>query len=513
VKVQRALISVFNKSGLEAFARALTDMGVEIVSTGGTARLLSDCGIPVTQVEEVTGFPEMLDGRVKTMHPKIQAGILARRDVPEHMETIAKHGIKPIDLVVVSLYPFEEVAGRRGVTEDVVIENIDIGGPTMIRAAAKNHGGVAVVTDHEDYDAVLEELKENGCELSHETCRKLATKAFHKTAHYDFVIANWFSEMEGDFPHHIMRDFEKVMELKYGENPHQRAAYYAEVGARHHLLSMVTQLHGKQLSFNNLYDLHAARSLCEEFTLPCVTIVKHNNPCGVGLAENAAAAYDKAYACDPVSAYGSVIAVNRGVDKALAERLAELFVEVLFAPSYDDEALEILSRKADIRILVNNERRKINQGEFDMKRVSGGVLVQDKDAALDERDEMEVVSTRHPDEREWGDLIFAFRVAKHVKSNSIVIAKDLATLGVGAGQMSRLDSTRIAIDKARGDLKGAVIGSDAFFPFPDAVEMAIENGVTAFMQPGGSKRDDDSVKACDAKGAAMVFAGRRHFLH
>jgi phosphoribosylaminoimidazolecarboxamide formyltransferase/IMP cyclohydrolase len=513
VKVQRALISVFNKSGLEAFARALTDMGVEIVSTGGTARLLSDCGIPVTQVEEVTGFPEMLDGRVKTMHPKIQAGILARRDVPEHMETIAKHDIKPIDLVVVSLYPFEEVAGRRGVTEDVVIENIDIGGPTMIRAAAKNHDGVAVVTDHGDYDAVLEELKANDCELSLETCRQLATRAFHKTAHYDFVIANWFSELEGDFPRYIMRDFEKVMELKYGENPHQRAAYYAEVGMRHHLLSMVTQLHGKQLSFNNLYDLHAARSLSEEFTLPCVTIVKHNNPCGVGLAENAAAAYDKAFACDPVSAYGSVIAVNRTVDKELAERLSELFVEVLFAPGYDDEALDILSRKADIRILVNNERRKTNYGEFDLKRVSGGILIQDKDADREERDEMEVVSKRHPNEREWGDLIFAFRVAKHVKSNSIVIAKDLATLGVGAGQMSRLDSTRIAIDKVRNESNGAVIGSDAFFPFPDAVELAIESGVTAFMQPGGSKRDDASVKACDAKGAAMVFAGRRHFLH
>jgi len=327
------------------------------------------------------------------------------------------------------------------------------------------------------------------------------------------VIANWFSEMEGDFPHHIMRDFEKVMELKYGENPHQRAAYYAEVGARHHLLSMVTQLHGKQLSFNNLYDLHAARSLCEEFTLPCVTIVKHNNPCGVGLAENAAAAYDKAYACDPVSAYGSVIAVNRGVDKALAERLAELFVEVLFAPSYDDEALEILSRKADIRILVNNERRKTNQGEFDMKRVSGGVLVQDRDAALDERDEMEVVSTRHPDEREWGDLIFAFRVAKHVKSNSIVIAKDLATLGVGAGQMSRVDSVKIAKMKSLLPTHGTVLASDAFFPFRDGVDMAAEAGVTAIIQPGGSVRDEEAIQAANEHGIAMIFTGKRHFKH
>ena len=334
MKVKRALISVFNKSGVESFAKALTDMGVTVISTGGTAKLLKDSGIPVTLVEEVTGFPEMLDGRVKTMHPRLMAGVLARRDVPEHMQTIAEHDIEPIDMVVCSLYPFEEVAGRRGVEDEVVIENIDIGGPSMIRAAAKNHAGVAVVTSHEDYDAILDELKESG-ELSYETLRELATKAFHRTAHYDFVIANWFSEAEDDFPDYVMRDYEKVLELKYGENPHQRAAYYAEVGLRQHLLSQVTQLHGKQLGFNNLYDLNAARGICDEFTLPCVTIIKHNNPCGCALAENLAAAYDKAYACDPVSAFGSVIAVNRTVDVPLAERLAELFVEVLFAPGYD----------------------------------------------------------------------------------------------------------------------------------------------------------------------------------
>ena len=336
MKVKRALISVFNKSGVESFAKGLTDMGVTVISTGGTARLLKDSGIPVTLVEEVTGFPEMLDGRVKTMHPRLMAGVLARRDVPEHMQTIAEHGIEPIDMVVCSLYPFEEVAGRRGVEDQVVIENIDIGGPSMIRAAAKNHAGVAVVTSHEDYGEVLDELKETG-ELSYETLRELATKAFHRTAHYDFVIANWFSETEGDFPDYVMRDYEKVLELKYGENPHQRAAYYAEVGLRQHLLSQVTQLHGKQLGFNNLYDLNAARDICDEFTLPCVTIIKHNNPCGCALAENLAAAYDKAFACDPVSAFGSVIAVNRTVDVPLAERLAELFVEVLFAPGYEPD--------------------------------------------------------------------------------------------------------------------------------------------------------------------------------
>jgi len=512
VKVKRALISVFNKSGVEAFAKGLTEMGVTVISTGGTAKLLKDSGIPVTLVEEVTGFPEMLDGRVKTMHPRLMAGVLARRDVPGHMETIAEHDIEPIDMVVCSLYPFEEVAGRRGVEDQVVIENIDIGGPSMIRAAAKNHAGVAVVTSHEDYDAVLEELRETG-ELKYETLRELATRAFHRTAHYDFVIANWFSEAEGDFPDYLMRDYRKVMELKYGENPHQRAAYYSEVGLRRHLLSRVTQLHGKQLGFNNLYDLDAARAICDEFTLPCVTIIKHNNPCGCALAENLATAYDKALACDPVSAFGSVIAVNRAVDVPLAERLAELFVEVLFAPDYDEAALEILRRKADIRILRTEERRQTNPGEFDHKRVSGGILVQDMDGDSEERDEMTVATRRHPSEREWGDMIFAFRVAKHVKSNAIVLAKDLATVGVGAGQMSRVDSTRIAIEKARSSLDGAVVGSDAFFPFADAVELAIGSGVSAFMQPGGSKGDEAAVAACDEHGAAMVFTGRRHFLH
>ncbi len=512
MKVKRALISVFNKSGVEAFARGLTDMDVTVISTGGTAKLLKDSGVPVTLVEEVTGFPEMLDGRVKTMHPRLMAGILARRDAPNHMAAITAHDIEPIDMVVCSLYPFEEVANRRGVEDQVVIENIDIGGPSMIRAAAKNHAGVAVVTSEDDYDAVLDELRTRG-ELSQETLRELAGKAFHRTARYDAAIADWFGEVEGDFPEHMLHDYKKTMDLKYGENPHQRAAYYTEVGLRRHLLSRVTQLHGKQLGFNNLYDLDAARAICDEFTLPCVTIIKHNNPCGCALAEDIAVAYDKAFECDPASAFGSVIAVNRPVDVPLAERLAELFVEVLCAPAYDEAAFEILQRKADLRILLNEERRQTNPGEFDHKRVSGGVLVQDKDGASEERDEMTVAGARHPSEDEWGDMIFAFRVAKHVKSNAIVIAKDLATVGIGAGQMSRVDSTRIAIDKARRSLEGAAVGSDAFFPFPDAVELAIDGGVTAFMQPGGSKGDEAAVAACDRRGAAMVFTGRRHFLH
>lgn len=517
MNVRRALISVYDKTGVVDFARGLTELGVQIVSTGGTARLFKENAVPVTLVEEVTGFPEMLDGRVKTMHPRLMGGVLARRDVPQHMETIAAHDIAPIDLVCVSLYPFEQVAASRGVEEADVIENIDIGGPSMIRAAAKNHNGVAVVTSRDDYDAVLAELRDSG-ELSYETLRRLAAKAFLTTAHYDIAIANWFAETEDGLPDNYLAHYVKQADLSYGENPHQRAAYYTESGRRHHLLSRVEQLHGKKLSFNNLYDLHAARSLCAEFTLPCVVMVKHNNPCGCALGDSLAAAYDKALACDPVSAFGSVIAVNRPVDKATAERLNKLFVEVLLAPGYEAEALEILKSKENIRILHNTERRELNPGEFDGKHVLGGILVQDKDNDVEERDGMTVQTDKHPTEQEWGDLLFAYRVAKHVKSNAIVFAKDLATVGVGAGQMSRVDSTNIAIMKATENLgadalKGSVVGSDAFFPFPDAVNEAIDAGATAFIQPGGSKGDEAALAACQERGAAMVFSGRRHFLH
>lgn len=513
MNVRRALISVYDKEGVVDFARGLVELGVSIVSTGGTARLLREQNVPVTLVEEVTGFPEMLDGRVKTMHPRLQGGILARRDVPEHMQTIKDHGIEPVDMVVVSLYPFEKVAAQRGVDEQTVIENIDIGGPSMIRAAAKNHSGVAVVTDKADFAPLLEELRANGAQLSEQTLRHLASKAFQTTAHYDIAIANWFLEADEGLPANYFAHYQKQMDLSYGENPHQRAAYYTESGRRHHLLSRVEQLHGKQLSFNNLYDLHAARSLCAEFTLPCVVIIKHNNPCGCALGDTLASAYDKALACDPLSAFGSIIAVNRPVDVPTAERLAELFVEVIFAPGFEEEALGILTRKENIRILHNTERREINPGEYDGKHVLGGILVQDKDNDAEERGGMKVVSTKHPSDKEWGDLVFAYRVAKHVKSNAIVFARDLATIGVGAGQMSRVDSTRIAIEKALSSLEGSVVGSDAFFPFPDAVELAIDAGATAFIQPGGSKGDEAALEVCERRGAAMVFTGRRHFLH
>ncbi len=513
MKVTRALVSVSNKIGLDKFAEALAGMGVEIISTGGTAAFLRDKGIQVTPVEEITGFPEILDGRVKTLHPAIHAGLLADRDNHDHMLTLKEQGIKPIDMVVVNLYPFEEVAGRRGVTEEEIIENIDIGGPTIVRAASKNFRHVAVVTDPRRYQEVAEEMQANDNQLSLDTLRSLATQTFHTVAHYDFVIANWFSEGVDDFAPFMLLDFEKVQDLRYGENPHQRAAYYAEVNARRHLLSRITQLHGAELSFNNLLDLNAARELLREFSLPAAVIIKHGNPCGVAVAEEIGSAYRKALAADPVSAFGSVVALNRIVDEELAETLSKKFIEVLFAPGYVAEAVEILSQKERIRLLVNEERRKAVTGERDYHRVIGGLLVQDKDTGVDERDTMDVVTKRHPTEKEWGDALFAWRVAKHVRSNAIVIANDLATVGIGAGQMSRVDSMNIALDKSVGELKGASVASDAFFPFTDALDLAIPKGITCIIQPGGAQRDEEVIKLCDEHDLAMIFTHTRHFRH
>jgi phosphoribosylaminoimidazolecarboxamide formyltransferase/IMP cyclohydrolase len=513
LKVTRALISVTNKIGLDKFAEALADRGIEIISTGGTAAYLQDKGIEVTPVEQVTGFPEILDGRVKTLHPVIHAGLLADRENHEHMLTLKEQGIKPIDMVVVNLYPFEEVAGRRGVTEAEIIENIDIGGPTIIRAASKNFKHVAVVTDPRRYPEIIEEMSGSDNQLSIETLRNLATQTFHTVAHYDFVIANWFSEGVDDFPPFMLLDFEKVQSLRYGENPHQRASYYAEVNARRHLLSRITQLHGADISFNNLLDLNAARELLREFSLPAAVIIKHGNPCGVAVAEDIVSAYRKALAADPVSAFGSVVALNRIVDQELAEFMAKKFIEVLFAPGYVAEAVETLSQKERIRLLVNEERRKAVSGERDYRRVMGGLLVQDKDSGVDERDTMEVVTKRHPTEKEWGDALFSWRVAKHVRSNAIVIANELATLGIGAGQMSRVDSMNIALDKSQGELKGASVASDAFFPFTDALDLAIPKGVTCIIQPGGANRDEEVIKLCDEHDLAMIFTHARHFLH
>jgi phosphoribosylaminoimidazolecarboxamide formyltransferase/IMP cyclohydrolase len=512
VKVKRALVSVSNKSGLEPFVRELIDLGVEVISTGGTAKHLRDAGLKITGISEVTGFPEIMDGRVKTLHPAIHGGILADRSKPAHMQAIEDLGIKPIDLVVVNLYPFEETVAERGVSEAEAVENIDIGGPSMVRSAAKNFSGVAIVTDPADYEEVLKELKLNQGELSPETRRRLAAKAFHHTAHYDSAIARWFGEQEADFPPHLMLDLAKIQELRYGENPHQRASWYSEVGPGGTLTAAVDQLHGGALSFNNLLDLDSARRCLEEFALPCCVIVKHNNPCGVAVAETAAAAYEKALSCDPVSAFGGVIVVNRPVDDALAKLLSTNFIEVLWAPSYSDEALQVLTGKENIRILTGQINRD-TCGSFDMKRVYGGMLVQDWDCEVDQRENMQVVSTRTPTEAEWGDLLFAWRVAKHTKSNAIILAKDLMTIGVGAGQMSRVDSANLAVNRARFPLTGSVVASDAFFPFPDALEVCADAGATCAIHPGGSKRDDESLALAEARGMAMVMTGRRHFKH
>ena len=516
VRIRRALLSVSDKRGLVDFARGLVDLGVEIVSTGGTARELEEHGIDTRPVEDYTGFPEILGGRVKTLNPRIYAGLLAVRSDDEHIETLTAHEVEPIDLVCVNLYPFERVSGQRGVEDAEVIENIDIGGPTLIRAAAKNNAFAAVVVGPESYDAVLDELQESDGRLSLRTRQSLAMEAFAYTARYDASISRWFAEREEDFPAQYTRSFEKVLDLSYGENPHQRAAYYAETGARTHLMSMVSKLHGKELSFNNLLDLDSGRRLIQEFELAAAAIIKHNNPCGAAVGAGLGDAFDKALATDPQSAFGGVFCFNRPVDRALAEKLSEMFVEAVFAPGYDEDALELLQQKPNVRLLQNQERRTTPVSEHDFKRVRGGLLAQDRDTGLELREEMQVATSRKPSEEEWGELLFGMRVCKHVRSNAIVMTKGLGTVGIGAGQMSRVDSVRIAVDKAGAaglDLDGAALASDAFFPFADGPQLAIEAGVRAIIQPGGSQRDQEVVEACDAADVAMVFTARRHFRH
>jgi phosphoribosylaminoimidazolecarboxamide formyltransferase/IMP cyclohydrolase len=514
VRIRRALLSVSDKRGVVEFARGLADLGVEIVSTGGTAKELADAGLSVRAIDDFTGFPEIMDGRVKTLHPKLYAGLLAVRDNPEHLTATAENDIEFVDLVCVNLYPFEQTAARRGVSDAEVIENIDIGGPTMIRAAAKNFAFAAVVVNPESYDAVLQELGESDGQLSLATREALAAEAFATTARYDTAISRWFGEKNEDFPPQFVRAYEKVTDLTYGENPHQRAAYYSQVGARAHLLSMVKQHHGKQLSFNNLLDLEAAQTIVRDFEVPACVIVKHNNPCGVALGATPLEAYRNAFQCDPLSAFGGVIAFNRPVDKPTAEALNQQFIEVLVAPAYEAEALTVLQQKQNIRILEDGESRMSLVGEPEIRQVSGGLLVQDRDTALDPREAMDVVTAKQPTDREWEDLLFSWRVAKHVKSNAIVLVQGLKTVGIGAGQMSRVDSVRLALEKCRLDSPaGSVLASDAFFPFADGPALAIEAGITAVIQPGGSIRDDEVVAAADEAGIAMVMTHRRHFRH
>jgi phosphoribosylaminoimidazolecarboxamide formyltransferase/IMP cyclohydrolase len=507
-KIQRALLSVTDKSGIADFARQLRELGVELISTGGTAKLLRDAGIEVKDVADVTGFPEMLDGRVKTMHPRITGGILAVRGNADHVRALQEHGIQPIDMVVVNLYQFEKAAAKAGVTLDELIENIDIGGPTMIRSAAKNFQDVAVVVSPGDYAAIADEMRASGGAIARETRWRLAQKAFRTTAEYDSAITARLAQVDGLPPLPARLDIraEKLMDLRYGENPHQAAALY---GTRADGIAGAEQLHGKELSYNNLVDLDAAWQLVNEFTSPAAAIIKHTNPAGCAEQKTLAEAYRKALECDPVSAFGGVIGFNLPVDAETAQEVAKLFAEAIAAPDYSAEALAILKAKKNLRLM----RVTAAAESLVVKSISGGFLAQTPDTHRLDRAATEVKTQRAPTEAEWTALEFAWKVAKHVKSNAIVYARAGQAVGVGAGQMSRVDSVKIGAMKAVLPLAGTVVGSDAFFPFPDGVEEAAKNGATAVIQPGGSVKDADVIAAADRLGLAMVFTGVRHFRH
>jgi phosphoribosylaminoimidazolecarboxamide formyltransferase / IMP cyclohydrolase len=521
-KIERALISVSDKSGLVEFARFLAERDVAILSTGGTAKTLLAAGIPATEVATHTGFPEIMDGRVKTLHPKIHGGILARRDQAAHRQAMADHEIPPIDLVVINLYPFEASVAK-GARRDECIENIDIGGPALIRAAAKNQDYVAVVTDPVDYDAVMAEMTAMDGATSLALRRRLASLAFARTAAYDAAIARWMQGEERDpFPRRFVLAGDRRQLLRYGENPHQQAAFYSTADQRRGIATS-RQLQGKELSYNNLNDTDAAYELVAEFAEPAVVIVKHANPCGVALGPSLLAAWPRALACDPVSAFGGIVAVNRPLDEGLAGELAKLFLEVVIAPAVEHRAQILLAAKGNLRLLEAGGLPDPAAPGPSLKLLSGGFLLQDRDNGRVQPGDLRTVTKRKPTERELADLIFAFRVAKHVKSNAIVYAKDGATVGIGAGQMARVDSSRIAAWKAReaaeaaGETeprtKGSVVASDAFFPFADGLLAAAEAGATAVIQPGGSMRDAEVIEAADAAGLAMVFTGIRHFRH
>lgn len=510
--VKRALISVSNKEGLIPFAKQLAELGVEIISTGGTKRALEEAGVPVISISDVTGFPEILDGRVKTLHPAIHGGILAVRGDERHQAALAEHGIHPIDLVVVNLYPFQQTIAKPDVTLAEAIENIDIGGPTMVRAAAKNYADVAIVVDPADYRTVIEELKTTGS-IQAKTRQKLAAKAFRHTAAYDAMIAEYLTNLAGeDYPETLTITYTKKQSLRYGENPHQSAAFYAKpLGAAFSMANAV-QLHGKELSYNNINDANAAINLIREFQEPAVAAIKHMNPCGVGVGATLLEAFTKAYEADPVSIFGGIIAVNREVDRETAERMHDIFLEIVIAPSFSDEALAILTQKKNIRLLTLDFTAP-NGKEKTLVSVNGGVLVQAADTYTLADAEWNVVTKREPTEKEREQLRFAWNVVKHVKSNAIVLAKNGMTVGVGAGQMNRVGAAKIAIEQAGEQAAGAVLASDAFFPMDDTVEAAAKAGITAIIQPGGSIRDADSIRKADEYGIAMVFTGVRHFKH
>jgi phosphoribosylaminoimidazolecarboxamide formyltransferase/IMP cyclohydrolase len=520
--IARALLSVSDKTGLVDFARALSSRGIALISTGGTARTIAEAGLPVTDVASVTGFPEMLDGRVKTLHPAVHGGILARRDVPEHLAAIGEHGIQPIDLVVVNLYPFAETVARGAGFEECV-ENIDIGGPSLIRAAAKNHDSVTVVTDPADYGAVLEELAAHDGATTLALRRRLAGLAYARTGAYDAAIAQWFARVQDEtFPETLAIGGRLKQRLRYGENPHQAAAFYVG-GEPRPGIATAQQLQGKELSFNNLNDTDAAYELVAEFDAPAVAIIKHANPCGVATGMALREAYEKALACDPTSAFGGIIAVNRPLDAPTAEAIAKLFAEVVIAPAIEPEARALLARKSALRLLAAGALPDPAAPGTTLRSLAGGYLLQTRDNGRITESVLKVVTRRAPTAAELADLLFAFRVCKHVKSNAIVYAKNGATVGIGAGQMSRVDSSRIAAWKAAeagkaaglaaSPTEGSVVASDAFFPFADGLEAAVAAGATAVIQPGGSVRDQEVIAAADAAGIAMVLTGMRHFRH
>lgn len=506
----RALISVSDKTGIIPFAKGLAALDYEIISTGGTLKQLQEAGIPAVAVSDVTKFDEIMDGRVKTLHPAIHGGLLARRDDESHMQQLKERDITPIDLVVVNLYPFKNTIEKPGVTEADAIENIDIGGPTMLRSAAKNFAGVTVLVDPEDYDAALSALQQD--ELSYEAKRRLAGKVFRHTANYDAMIAGYFAELNEEHDTETLTlTYEKVQSLRYGENPHQKAAFYKEPIVKGASVANAKQLHGKELSYNNIQDANAALEIVMEFQEPAAVAVKHMNPCGVGIGETISNAFHKAFEADPTSIFGGIVALNREVDKDTALQLKEIFLEIVIAPGFSEEALALLTEKKNIRLLelaadtIQQTKKVVS--------VSGGLLVQDYDAGAVTEADLTVATNRKPTEEELKNLLFSWKVVKHVKSNAIVVAKDDQTIGVGAGQMNRVGAAKIALEQAGEKAAGAVLASDAFFPMPDTVEAAIKAGVTAIIQPGGSKRDEDSVAVCNAHNIAMVYTDIRHFKH
>lgn len=523
VPVKRALLSVSDKTGIEDFAHKLAAHGVELLSTGGTCKLLHKAGIPVKDVSEITGFPEIMDGRVKTLHPLVHGGILARRDDADHKKAMSDHGITGIDMVIINLYPFASTV-ESGADFATCIENIDIGGPAMVRASAKNHDFVAIVTDPADYERVIADMDAHKSGTTQILREDLAASAFAMTASYDSMIASWFSkEQKQETPKRVSFSGMLKQTLRYGENPHQSAALYSLDGAPRVGAASATQVQGKELSYNNLNDTNAAFELVAEFDAPTVAIIKHANPCGVATDDNILEAYKKARACDPTSAFGGIIAINRPLDKATASAIVESFVEVIIAPSVNDDALEPLKKKPNIRVLTTGAMPDPLQKQMMVARIAGGLLVQDADTGHIQESDLKIVTKRKPSPKEIQDMLFAFRVAKHVKSNAIIYAKDLATVGIGAGQMSRIDSSRIAAWKAgeaakeaklpESLAKGSVVASDAFFPFADGLISAAEAGVTAVIQPGGSMRDQEVIDAADERGLAMVMTGMRHFRH